>query len=78
MPITSIEALLADPEPEIALLIRVGALSFGLSPVAQMIDIARKKVSFCPTFAAHVFPITMLSDEKVATTSWIGLINIVI
>jgi len=58
------------------LLIKVGALSFGLEPPAQMMDIARKKVSFFPTFTTHVFPITMLTDEKVATASWVGLINL--
>jgi hypothetical protein len=76
MPITSLAALISDPEPEIALLIKVGALSFGLDPPAQMIDIARKKVSFFPTFTTHVFPITMLTDDKVATASWVGMINL--
>ena len=60
------------------MLIKVGALSFGLDPVAQMMDIYKKRVSFCPTFTAHVFPITMLTNEKLATTSCVGLFNMFI
>ena len=75
MPVTSVTALINDPEPEIALLIKVGALTFGLDPPAQLMEIARKKVRFFPTFTSHVFPITMLTDEKVATASWVGLIH---
>lgn len=48
MPITSLEALINDPEPEIALLLKVGALQFGLDPSANLFEIAKRKVRFFP------------------------------
>ena len=48
---------------------------FGLTPAAQMNDFIRRKVSFYPTITTHVFPTNMLTDEKSAISSWVGLIN---
>ncbi len=48
---------------------------FGLNPPAQMFEFMSRKVSFFPTITTHVFPNNMLTDEKFATTSWVGLIN---